>query len=67
MRVYCICQEQSSSTSGTRGSIWNGVLLAASLELVDELDATEFHAWKLNAKEMVPTKFVEMLKLQIEN
>ena len=50
-----------------RGDIWNGVLLAASPELVDELDATEFNAWKLNAKETIPPKLVEILKPQIEH
>ena len=36
-----------------RKKIWNGVLMVADLEQVDEMDEPQFHAEKLNAMEVV--------------
>ena len=33
--------------------IWNGVLMVADLQQVDEMDESEFHAEKLNAREVI--------------
>ena len=51
--------ERSSNTPGTRGGIWNGVPAVADLEQLDKMDASEFHAEKLNAKEVISLKLVK--------
>ena len=39
---------------------WNEVLVVADLEQLDKVDASEFHAERLSAKEVISPKFVKM-------
>ena len=42
--------------------MWQGILTVADLEQVDEIDASEFHNVKLNAKEVISPTLVQISK-----
>ena len=46
-------QECSSVRYHTRGGIWKGNILAADIGELEKMDASEIHARKLNAKEVL--------------
>ena len=47
------------------GRIWKGNILVADIEEVEQMDASEFHARRLNAKEVITPMRGEMLKFSI--
>ena len=40
----------------TRGGIWKGDIMVADTEELEEMDASVFHAWRLNAKEVLTSQ-----------
>ena len=41
--------------------IWKGDLLVADIEELDNMDASEIHAWRLNAKEVISPNIGETI------
>ena len=48
------------------GRIWNGDILVADIEALEKMDASEIHAWRLIAKEVLtPKKMVNTFPIPI--
>ena len=61
-REYSITRNTPRMCLVGEGEIWNGVLVAANLEQVDDTDASEFRDEKPNSKEMISPKLVKIPK-----